>query len=500
MYRASKALSVVQARDYYQREYSQGDYYEHDTQARKGEWYGKGADRLGLKGDVSKAEQLVVGEASTDKHRAGWDFTCSADKSVSLMALVEGDERVRGAHRIAVDRSFAELERYVQTKDRFRDRETTREMVAAKFEHESSRKLDPQLHTHVVVMNMTPRMDGKWRALEPRELFAAQKLATATYRAEIARELTRLGYQAEVRPDGSVGIGDFTRRQLDHFSRRRAEIEGYLLKRGLGGAAHAERAARTTRRAKVKDIDRVAVLEAWRARAEDQGLDLAGIRARASREPDRLGRVLEHAPEEARQSVAHAIEHVSERKAIFHGRELNTEALVQGMGRVTLDDVRAASADERSLIDVNDASAPSGRFTTWDMLRLEERNVALMREGQRAGEPIVTDEAALSRTSRTLSPEQQRVARYILTSRDQVLGVEGKAGTGKTTTISTVRERAEASGWRVRGFAPTTSAVKRLNEAGIESVTVATLQTKTAALVADRRALWVIDEAGMLST
>ncbi len=56
MYRASKALSVVQARDYYQREYSQGDYYEHDTQDRKGEWYGKGAERLGLNGEVSKSD------------------------------------------------------------------------------------------------------------------------------------------------------------------------------------------------------------------------------------------------------------------------------------------------------------------------------------------------------------------------------------------------------------------------------------------------------------
>jgi hypothetical protein len=373
-------------------------------------------------------------------------------------------------------------------------------MVAATFEHESSRKLDPQLHTHVVVMNMTPRRDGVWRALEPREMFAAQKLVTATYRAEIARELTRLGYPVELRPDGSVGIGGFTKRQLDHFSQRRAEIEGYLLKRGVGGAAHAERAARTTRRAKLKDIDRVAVVEAWRARAQDQGLDLAAIRARASREPDRLGRVLERAPEQARQAVAHAIEHVSERKAVFHGREVDTEALVQGMGRVTLDDVRAATAGERSLIDVNDASAPSGRLTTWDMLRLEERNVALMREGKRTGEPIVRDEAAIARTSPSLSLEQRRVARHILTSHDQVLGVEGKAGTGKTTTLATVRERAEESGWHVRGFAPTTSAVKRLNEAGIESLTVATLQMEKDSLVADRRELWVIDEAGMLST
>jgi conjugative relaxase-like TrwC/TraI family protein len=91
-------------------------------------------------------------------------------------------------------------------------------MVAAKFEHESSRKLDPQLHTHVVVMNMTRRRDGAWRALEPREMFAAQKLVTATYRAEMARALTRLGYPVELRSDGSVGIGGFTKRSITSAS------------------------------------------------------------------------------------------------------------------------------------------------------------------------------------------------------------------------------------------------------------------------------------------
>ncbi len=513
MYRASKALSVVQARDYYQREYSRGDYYEHDTQERKGEWYGKGAERLGLRGEVSKAdfhallegrspkgEQLVAAEASTDKHRAGWDFTCSADKSVSLMSLVEGDGGVTHAHRTAVDRSLAELERYVQTKDRFRDRQTTAEMVAAKFEHESSRRLDPQLHTHVVVMNMTPRKDGAWRALEPREMFAAQKLVTATYRAELARGLVRLGYPVEVRTDGSVGIGGFTKHQLDHFSQRRAQIEGYLEKRGLDGAAHAERAAKATRRAKVKDIDRDAVVEAWRARAKDQGIDFAGIRARAAREPDRVARLLEQAPARARASVTHAIEHVTERKAVFHGRDVDNEALAHGMGSVTLDDVRAAEASEQSLIDIKDVSAPSGRYTTWDMLRLEERNVALMREGQGASAPVMANEPAAAPTSRGLAPDQERVARHILTSRDQILGVEGKAGTGKTTTLAAVRERAEAAGWRVRGYAPTTGAVKRLNEGGIYSVTVARLNGEKVAPLAGRRELWVVDEAAMLST
>ncbi len=509
MYRASKALSVPQARDYFEKEYSRGDYYVHDTLERKGEWYGKGAGRLGLHGEVSRAdfhallegrgptgEPLVAGEAATAKHRAGWDFTCSADKSVSLVALVAGDEDVRTAHCLAVDRSLAELERYVQTKGKDRERVTTGEMVAAKFEHESSRKLDPQLHTHVVVMNMTRRKDGVWRALEPREMFAAQKLVTLTYRAELARELQRIGYSIEVRRDGSVGIAGFTKEQLDHFSQRRAQIEAYLRRHGVGGAGHAERAARTTRRAKLRDLDRAQVVEAWRSRARDLPLDFVGFRRELT--PQKCG---VRGPQgaslaEARNALKHAIENISERQAVFHGRERDAQALVHGMGRITLDDVRAAVLSDRTLIDVGDPTAPSGRFTTAENLREEERNVVFLRQGQGRGTAILEWPFE---ASGSLSLEQQRVVRHILGSRDQIIGVEGKAGTGKTHTLTTVRVAAESAGWRIRGFAPTTGAVKLLKEAGIDSVTVAALRQQTNARAAGPE-LWIVDEAGMLST
>src|SRR5262245_44229836 len=279
MFRASPPITVAQGRDYYDREYAQGDYYtEGNAEKVRAEWYGRGAEDLGLRGAIRKEDfaaalegkggehgkQLVASEVGTDKHRAGWDFTASADKSVSLMALEGGDERLLEAHRKAVEKALGELERFVQVKDKDRQRETTGRIVVARFEHESSRKLDPQLHTHAVVMNMSRRADGEWRALEPRALFGAQALATATYRAEMARELQRLGYDVVVRKDGSVGIAGFSREQLDHFSQRRKDIEAYLEKRGMGaGAAAAERAAVSTRKAKVRDIDRPALMAAW---------------------------------------------------------------------------------------------------------------------------------------------------------------------------------------------------------------------------------------------
>ena len=133
-------------------------------------------------------------KVTTMEHRAGWDATFSAPKSVSLTALVGGDERVRAAHRESVDVALDELEKYVQARiGGNHPAETTGKWIAAKFEHDSSRPVEgyaaPQLHTHVVFFNMTERETGEMRALQPRELYRSQQYATAIYRSELALRL-----------------------------------------------------------------------------------------------------------------------------------------------------------------------------------------------------------------------------------------------------------------------------------------------------------------------
>ena len=107
------------------------------------------------------------------EHRAGWDATFSAPKSVSLTALVGGDDRVREAHRAAVTTALDELERYTQARIGGNNpAETTGKFIAAKFEHDTARPVDgyaaPQLHTHAVIFNVTERADGSTRALQER--------------------------------------------------------------------------------------------------------------------------------------------------------------------------------------------------------------------------------------------------------------------------------------------------------------------------------------------
>src|SRR5580658_2487418 len=223
----SKPLSSSQARTYHVREFAsqEQNYWSRDQQGHS-EWQGRLADQLGLQGSVGSEhfarlsegqhphteEQLVRHQVSrtyegkfgrdvtSAEHRAGWDATFSAPKSVSLTALVGGDHRVRESHRQAVTTALTELERYTQARiGGNRAADTTGKFIAAKFEHDTARPVNgyaaPQLHTHAVVFNMTERADSSTRAVQPQSYFDSQQFATAVYQSELMYRLSRLGYE-----------------------------------------------------------------------------------------------------------------------------------------------------------------------------------------------------------------------------------------------------------------------------------------------------------------
>ncbi|MCY4096838.1 MAG: conjugative relaxase, partial [Rhodospirillales bacterium] len=158
--------SPAQGASYYERD----GYYARDDPAHReaSRWAGKGAEALGLSGpvDPDTFRQILEGKVPDGpqlgrrgqdgeiQHRPGRDVTLSAPKSVSLLAMVGGDERIVDAHDQAVGRTLAWIEEHaVQT--RIQDKATGamirtggQKMVAATFRHDTSRNLDPQLHTH----------------------------------------------------------------------------------------------------------------------------------------------------------------------------------------------------------------------------------------------------------------------------------------------------------------------------------------------------------------
>src|SRR5579859_6405033 len=282
----SKPLSAGQAQTYHKEEFANAheNYYSEGDRIR-GEWHGKLAKEWGLQGEVREepfgrlahgqhpvtGEQLVRhqtargyvngrGETvSTMEHRAGWDATFSAPKSVSLTALVGGDDRVRQAHRESVKIALGEMEKYVQARiGGNHPAETTGKWIAVSFEHDSARPVNgypaPQLHTHVVFFNLTETQNGESRALQPHELYRSQQYATAIYRSELALRLKDQGYEVERGKSGQPEIVGYTREYLDASSPRSQQIQAYLEQQGVKGAGAAQIAAHQTRDDKLPAI------------------------------------------------------------------------------------------------------------------------------------------------------------------------------------------------------------------------------------------------------
>src|SRR6266446_3937123 len=516
MLRASPPLTVGQASHYYRSEFSLGDYYaERESEGIvASRWHGRGADELGLSGrvkadhfapllagkDPSDREVLVAHREGLDERRAGWDVTVSPHKSVSLTALVGGDSRLLEAHDRAVSKALDELERHAQAwVHGGRDVVTTGNVIAASFRHETSRALDPQLHSHCVVLNITRRADGEWRAIDARGIFRAQRLANEIYQAELRKELLGLGYEVQSYRDGRsgrqrvTGIAGFKDEHLKHFSKRSREIERELRAHGLRSGRHAERVALATRKAKAKGIDREVLLWNWRTAAREAGLVFPTWEKERLVSPGRLSltRELELS---ARVAVNGARDHLCERRAVFSLSELEREALTRGRDRgVTIDDVRKDVFSRDDLVVADRSDAVLARVTTQQAIEDERALLRAVERGRGRGPTLATPE----RIPR-LGEDQLGVVRHILTSPDRLVAVEGKAGTGKTRALAYVRECATEAGWTVRGFAPTTTAAAVLKEGGIDSTTVAAA-FQTLPLRSQTQELWIVDEAGLLS-
>jgi conjugative relaxase-like TrwC/TraI family protein len=534
----SKPLTTGQAHSYHREEFAnpEQNYY---TQGHRtlGEWQGKLAGEWGLAGRVTAeqfhrlaegqhpltGEQLVrhrfaseqTGKkAQTAEHRAGWDATFSAPKSVSITALVGGDRRVREAHREAVHAALNELERYVQARmGGNRPPQTTGKMVAAQFEHDSARPVNgysaPQLHTHVVIFNVTQTPDGKSHALQPRELYKSQAYATAIYRSELAARLRKLGYELERGKEGEFEIKGYTKEYLEASSPRRKQIKEYLEAHKVTGAEAAEIGAHKTRgkKAHLSPAEMKAVNLALAAQYGNDPKALV-MQAQARRRHVQQPANDRRAFASAQAAVTYARDRNIEREAVVEERLLIRDALKRAMGEATLEHIRANLAkriESGEFVEVKSTapSAPRRSFTTRQMLEYERQNIATMTSGQGISEALVRQEDLphlLSSEFLHLSEAQRRAVSYILESRDKITGFQGIGGSGKTTTLAAIRRAAEQERYSVRGFAPTSRAAHSLEKAGISSTTLQQFLIKGGPRQQEPRRLYVLDESSLAST
>jgi conjugative relaxase-like TrwC/TraI family protein len=531
----SKPLSEAQVCRYHAEEFTnaQDNYYTVGDQIR-GQWHGRLATAWGLAGDVHEDhirhlaegrhpitgdqlvrvqtvrtyENLYGDPVTTMGHRAGWDATFSAPKSVSLTALVGGDERVTEAHRASVRVALDAMEPYVQARiGRNHPAETTGRWVAAIFEHDSARPVDgyaaPQLHTHVVFFNMTERDTGETRAMQPRELYTSQPYLTAVYRSELATRLTGLGYEIERGASGQPEIHGYTPEYLEASSPRRQQIETYLTEVGQSSAEAAHIAAHQTRAAKIDEshADMQARHQALAVAYGDQPSHVV----QAARD-----RHLDLAPDapaiSAQLAVSYATDRNLEREAVVDDRTLLRDALTRSMGELS---VGAITTEFEDRVDAGEYVAvrqPPGAaaraFTTPEMIALERETIERMRAGQHT-QPALASEAIQQKINRAypqLNDPQRAAVQQILASRDQVQALDGIAGAGKTTTLAAIRDATERAGYAVEGFAPTSRAAQQLAEAGIPTSTLQHHLARQATEDRDFPRLYVLDESSLAST
>ncbi len=536
----SKSLSAGQARTYHAREFAseQQNYWSRDQQGHS-EWQGKLSQQWGLQGAVGSEHfarlsegqhpqteaQLVRHQASKTyegkygrevtsvEHRAGWDATFSAPKSVSLTALVGGDDRVREAHRESVRVALAELERYTQARiGNVHAPETTGKFIAATFEHDTARPVEgyaaPQLHTHAVIFNVTERDSGpengkQTRALQPQELFASQHYATAVYRSELAMRLQALGYELERGKHGQPEIQGYTKEYLEASSPRREQIKDHLREMGIDGAGAAQVAAHRTRDRK-ELLSPEEVLQRHRELAAQHGHQADRVVSQAREHGQRHA----YEPDQvAQRAVTYARDHVFERSAVENRRDILEAALNRGMGQTTYAHVRQEferRVQAGEFLEVRHAGAGQ-QYTTAAMLRMEREIVARIEEGNRRGynDPmLVSPQVRLATEDRhpELNAAQRQAVDEVFLSREKIVGLDGIAGAGKTTTLAVIREGVEAQGYTVEGFAPTSRAAQKLAEAGMETSTLQKHLTRGQQPDTGVRRLYVLDESSLAST
>jgi len=493
-------------------------------------WYGSGAKELGLEGVVTSEEAKNIFEGKlpngqiigTQKgnavvHDPGRQFSFSAPKSVSVMSLVYEDERLIEAHNKAVKNTLDEIERNF-LKTRFKKNgeisvESTGKMVAATIRHELSRDLDPQLHTHVLIANLTSDEKGKWRTAFFDDIFDNHQFLGLVYRAELAKLVKELGYDIELKGKGCFfEIKGVPNELLKSFSQRSEEIRAIAGENAT--SEELEKIANRTRKNKiVSEFDHNLGGE-WRERAKqilpnfEKKISVLSVKKDFEKLPEDL----------ADRAVAFAIKHLSERQTVFSRAEIISAALNDTLSKTTLSEVSRAIDSfimHKELLFVQGKNLGRNTFTTKVLLEKENAMIKIMTEGKNTFTPIASDLSKYSDKFHELNDGQKRSAELILTTKDAVIGIQGFAGTGKTTMLEKVNEIVRAEGYKFIGLSPTGAATRNLADVGgINSQTLESFLPGYAGYAAGRGTLEgkiperekfkdkivVVDECSMIST
>lgn len=539
------SIDWVKLADYYTSQ-ARVDYYVSGG-SPPGRWRGTGADRIGLFGNVDRAEfaglfrgidpagNALIQNAGSDKHQAAWDLCFSDPKSVSLFIMAVDAETRAHVLRLrekALQFVLDQIEEQVAfTRRGKQGKQLERvQLLIGDFLHFTSRDLDPQVHNHCVVLNIGVREDGTTGTILSKPLYDYKMTAGALYRAQLAYLLQReLGL--EIRRKGTefeiVGISAAL---VAEASKRRQEIKRKLNSHGSHSSRAASVAAKLTRRNKM-DVPFEELLARWQAEGNRHGFTQKAAL-------ELIGRVaLEHAGDSLSRIIEQTVKDIGESESHFLGRELlaKVAVAVQGAGISAfqaVEGVKEFLATSPEIVEL--CQEPHDvRYTTREILERERTMLEQVRQlhgvetvplddnrVQRRLDRAFPDAEGLSEDDRLRNAEQRKAAEYLLTAPGKIHVVQGKAGTGKTFLLDVCRQAWEEAGYRVVGLSLAGVAARNLQEqAGIVSETLAMRlkqlddaehgrkQPRTrrgssgvSPFRLDERTIICVDEAGMIGT
>mgnify|MGYP003113881077 FL=1 len=506
--------------------FAKDNYYTRGDADRSGEWLGKGAEELGLKGqvDAKEFEQVLKGflpdgnRVGSDNryHRAGTDLTFSLPKSWSILALVGGDTRILDAYGSAVREALAWAEKNLaETRLQQRGKERivqTGNLTAALFRHDTNRNQEPNAHVHAVIANVTKGADGKWRALRNDKLWEQHTLLNAMTMARFRLSVEKLGYEiGAIGKHGNFEAAVVPKEVREAFSSRRAEVLGKVAEMESRSPAAHDAATLMTRAEKAPVADRSALLADWKDRAQSLGFSAEAVIARANARAakdlggpgglqrsardfaeklhsfaaqlaERLGlakgdplvptRLGSKSPEEiaAIHAAAAAVRHMSEREAAFDRFAVFKTALDFGL-RASLPAIEKR-VDQllRQGYLVRGKGAERGMVTTRDAIDREQRILSEVDAGRGKGTALMAPEIAGERLQQvaqtrhglTLNPGQEGAGRLLLASTNRIVAIQGIAGAGKSTVLKPGAEILREEGRKVLGLAVQNTLVQML--------------------------------------
>jgi conjugative relaxase-like TrwC/TraI family protein len=529
---ADIAKLTVGREEYYTRELATDhEQYLSGHGESPGRWYGAGASSLRLEGEASAAgfQAMFEGRDPTTGELLGrphgrnavpaFDVVLRPTKSVSILYGL-GDaatgRAVLAAHHAGLAEAVGYLDGHLGARRGHGGHEhvSGQGLLAVGFDHRTSREGDPLLHTHLVVANRVQGPDGRWTSLDGRDLYRHRLAADAIYRATYQRELSRtLGVEwTTADTHGNRELAGMPKELVRSFSKRTDQIDAELDRLAADGRERTPRLVKWTVQATRKPKEHEApdtLYDRWRQEASERGVDADTlVRQVTGRTANRVqdqtvseaatGRLFDRlAGPDGLTTTASTFTRPDVLVALGAG--------LAGVGRTELEALADRFLAERAVSVVADRAVEERRWSTPDLLAVEQRLVtaATDRTGEQtavASHQVVRDALTAHLTA---GPDQQAMVRDLCQGGQGVALVVGRAGTGKTFALGIARHAWQLDGYRLLAAAPTGIATMSLQGEGFEEV--ATCDRLLADLdrgweQLDGRSVLVVDEAGMVGS